>query len=125
MKRDVVITFTQYDYLDDIEEKKYDIKAVLDDNKLIYKDNETDAEVHITVENNGIHIHRICDTITDIELIEGGIAQAKVSSQFGEMLFNTKLLEKVTNENEIAIEYQLLGDEEIITHKKIIWTIGQ
>ena len=124
MKRDVVITFTQYDYLDDIEEKKYDIKAVLDDNKLIYKDNETNAEVHITIENNGIHIHRICDTITDIELIEGGIAQAKVSSQFGEMVFNTKLLEKTIKDNEIAIEYQLLGDEEIITHKKIIWAIG-
>lgn len=124
MKRDVVITFTQYDYLDDIEEKKYDIKAVLDDNKLIYKDNETNAEVHITIENNGIHIHRICDTITDIELIEGGIAQAKVSSQFGEMVFNTKLLEKTIKDNEIAVEYQLLGDEESITHKKIIWTIG-
>ena len=124
MKRDVVITFTQYDYLDDIEEKKHDIKAVLDDNKLIYKDNETNAEVHITIENNGIHIYRICDTITDIELIEGGIAQAKVSSQFGEMVFNTKLLEKTIKDNEIAIEYQLLGDEEIITHKKIIWAIG-
>ena len=124
MKRDVVITFTQYDYLDDIEEKKYDIKAVLDDNKLIYKDNETNAEVHITIENNGIHIHRKCDTITDIELIEGGIAQAKVSSQFGKMVFNTKLLEKTIKDNEIAVEYQLLGDEEIITHKKIIWAIG-
>ena len=124
MKRDVVITFIQYDYLDDIEEKKYDIKAVLDDNKLIYKDNETNAEVNITIENNGIRIHRICDTITDIELIEGGIAQAKVSSQFGEMVFNTKLLEKTIKDNEIAVEYQLLGDEEIITHKKIIWAIG-
>ena len=124
MKRDVVITFTQYDYLDDIEEKKYDIKVVLDDNKLIYKDNETNAEVHITIENNGIRIHRICDTITDIELIEGGIAQAKVSSQFGEMVFNTKLLKKTIKDNEIAVEYQLLGDEEIITHKKIIWAIG-
>ena len=124
MKRDVVITFTQYDYLDDIEEKKYDIKVVLDDNKLIYKDNETNAEVNITIENNGIRIHRICDTITDIELIEGGIAQAKVSSQFGEMVFNTKLLKKTIKDNEIAVEYQLLGDEEIITHKKIIWAIG-
>ena len=122
MKIKVELVISQIDYLDNSEEKAFGIKGFRENNKLIYEENDTKAQVTLTLDNNGIHIHRICDNITEIELVEGG-GIAKISSEYGEMVFRTKLIEKGIKEDKVIVEYQLLSEQEIVTHKRVQWVI--
>lgn len=122
MKIKVELTISQIDYLDNSEEKAFGISGIKENNKLIYEENDTKAKVSLTLEKDGIHIQRICDNITDIELVKGG-GIAKISSEYGEMIFTTKLIELEVKEEKVIVEYQLLSEQEIVTHKKVQWVI--
>ena len=118
------LIITQYDYLTDLEEKAFYRDFIKDDNSLEYQEVETDAKKKKKKIKNGIHIYRICDTITDIELILNEEGEAKLSSEYGEMVFNTKLIKLIEENNKVIVEYQLLNND-IIAHKKYIWKIKE
>lgn len=123
MTTKVALTISQIDYLDKSEENTFDVEATKEEKRIIYKEVETDAKVIIELGDNSIHIKRLYDTVTNIELVKGGEGEAIISSNYGEMIFKTRLIESKIDEDKIVVNYQLISESELITHKKITWKI--
>ncbi len=91
-------------------EKKEDI--------LVYK--EDDALVKINFNGGSCSIIRDGVVYTTIELSLGKEGKCEVKSPYGNMNFTTKAIEILTSPDYFEIEYQLLENNDVISHIKFI-----
>ncbi len=112
------------DLLEKTEEILADCNAIYKDQTLIYKEKDDDKSLHeIHWKEDEILILRKSEFKTEVHLNKIGKGIAKVHSQFGVMELETNLIQYDQNDDRWMIEYQIISQDDVVTHQQFIWIL--
>ena len=120
MKSEVNCIVNQTNLIDKKSEVLFQGTAELVDNQLTYyEQNIPHAKTKIEVSENFIQIIRIGEASTKVKLFKNKNGCAIVSSELGELEFETTLKYCEILRNSWLFEYQIMSENEIILHTSI------
>ena len=98
-------------------------KAVVRDDILHYKEQDTGALHTVRFGEDTIEIIRKGDAVTTIVLPREGTGTCTVRSQYGTMVMDAGLIRYFRGNNEWTVEYRLLADGTAVAHRIMHWQI--
>lgn len=92
---------------------------------ILYKENDTKANVKIVAEDNVLKIVRKAEAKTTLEFREHKLTTGDVLSEFGCFTLDLHTHNYIKKENIIAIEYDIRSGEEVTDGFRIIWMVKE
>lgn len=118
----VRLRMLRIDMLTGEEETLLETEALLNRDRLLYRESETARQSVFFGEN--IILERHADISSRTVLIPYRDGTAEVTSEYGTMEMKTRLLAFHKDQFEWSVEYQVLVQDEISLHQKLIWRIS-
>ncbi len=118
----VIVRMIRIDMLTDEEEVLLETEALLNGNRLLYRENDG-ARQSVTF-GDQIILERHADVSSETILIPGKDGKSTVTSEYGTMELTARLIAFYKNQQEWSAEYQVLAGSEIALHQRLIWQIS-
>ena len=118
----VNIRMIRRDMLSNEEEVLLETEALLNGNRLLYRESETARQS--VVFGPQIILERHADVSSETVLIPGREGTGTVTSEYGTMELKTRLIDFSRTPQEWSAEYQVYAGSEIALHQKLIWQIS-
>lgn len=113
----MVINNVSYEDLLTKEVKKETVtKIILNEGHITYIDK--DSKVNIIYDKNSCEIIRKGESVTIISLLKDNVGKCTINSAYGQIVFDTKLINIIKTTKYLEVEYQLLEQKNIVSHLK-------
>ncbi len=121
----VKIRLLQEDKLEHTSSVIADTIALWSGDELTYfEDEEHTYKHHVLFLEDRVNIERKGEFSSETSLEQGQIGTSVMHSPYGKMVLNTKLCSYHKQENRIAVEYQILSGENVVSHLQMVWEIN-
>jgi hypothetical protein len=117
----VHVCFVQNDLMNHETKIISDCIALLNDNHLLYKEDEADAKHSITFSPEAIILERIAEVSSRTVLKHGEEGETVVNSPYGVMHFTARLQSSEQTELHWKVHYAIYSEEEQISEMELEW----
>ncbi|MBR2067037.1 MAG: hypothetical protein IJ875_02080 [Solobacterium sp.] len=120
-KGEVILSFQQFDLLDNSCSDARKIRGYLQDDTLIYR--EDGYEHFVCFSEKEVILKRKGEFGSLVKLSLDGIQDTIIYSPYGEMVYKSKLLAMDKARNSWSVTYQIYAEEDVLTHQRLVWGI--
>ncbi len=102
-----------------------EVPIIVDEITLKYLENDGITTVHLKADQHGLSIRRSGEMITSLVFQENKKTKGSVESKYGTISFDVFTHKYIKKENIIAVEYDILVNDEITDSFRLICTLKE
>lgn len=102
-----------------------DVPIIMDEITLEYLENDGKTEVHLVADQDVMSIHRSGEMITNLVFQENKKTKGSIESEYGTISLDIFTHKYIKKENIIAVEYDVLVNDEITDSFRLICTLKE
>lgn len=102
-----------------------EVPIIMDEITLEYLENDGKTKVHLVADQNVMSIHRSGEMITSLVFQENEKTKGSIESEYGMISLDIFTHKYIKKENIIAVEYDVLVNDEITDSFRLICTLKE